>query len=97
MTDECGAPEFYGAGLKLIGLTGKDGKLSPEQVGSAIERYSGHVPHQVNAGSLSLTQASEGRNQLPGGRNFRVRASSRMRTGLKCTSTARASAMRWLA
>jgi threonine aldolase len=59
MTDECGAPEFYGAGLKLIGLTGKDGKLLPDQVGSAIERYSGHVPHQVNAGSLSLTQASE--------------------------------------
>ena len=59
MTDECGAPEFYGGGLKLIGLPGDDGKLSPASVAAAAERYRGHRPHQVNAASLSLTQASE--------------------------------------
>jgi threonine aldolase len=59
MTDECGAPEFFGGGLKLIGLPGEDCKLSRETVGAAIARYSGHVPHQVNAASLSLTQATE--------------------------------------
>lgn len=59
MTDECGAPEFFGAGLKLIGLRGENGKLAPETVKEAIARYSGHVPHQVNAASLSITQATE--------------------------------------
>ena len=59
MTDECGAPEFFGAGLKLIGLRGENGKLAPETLKQAITRYSGHVPHQVNAAALSITQATE--------------------------------------
>ena len=59
MTDECGAPEFFGAGLKLIGLRGANGKLAPDTLQQAIARYSGHVPHQVNAAALSLTQATE--------------------------------------
>jgi threonine aldolase len=60
MTDECGAPEFFGGGLKLIGLAGEGCKLTGEAVAQAIARYSGHVPHQVNAASLSITQATEG-------------------------------------
>jgi threonine aldolase len=59
MTDECGAPEFFGAGLKLIGLPGADCKLAPDTVDTAAARYSGHRPHQVNAASLSITQATE--------------------------------------
>jgi threonine aldolase len=59
MTDECGAPEFFGAGIKLIGLSGENCKLSPATVEKAIARYSGHVPHQVNASALSITQATE--------------------------------------
>lgn len=59
MTDECGAPEFYGGGLKLIGYAGEGGKLTAETVEGAIERYSGRSPHQVNAATLSLTQATE--------------------------------------
>ncbi|MFN3350045.1 threonine aldolase family protein [Pseudorhodoplanes sp.] len=58
-TDECGAPEFFGAGLKLIGLPGSGCKVSPETLERAIARYSGHVPHQVNAAALSITQATE--------------------------------------
>jgi threonine aldolase len=59
VTSECGAPEFFGGGLKLIGLPGQGCKLTPDSVASAIARYSGHVPHQMNAACLSLTQASE--------------------------------------
>lgn len=59
MTSECGAPEFFGGGLKLIGLSGEDCKLTPDTVERAIARYSGHVPHQVNAAALSITQATE--------------------------------------
>jgi threonine aldolase len=60
VTDECGAPEFFGGGLKLLELPGDNCKLAPDTVKAAISRYSGHVPHQVNAASLSLTQATEG-------------------------------------
>jgi threonine aldolase len=59
MTDECGAPEFFGGGLKLIGLPGEACKLSRATVERAIARSSGHVPHQVNAATLSITQATE--------------------------------------
>ena len=59
MTDECGAPEFFGHGMKLFGLPGDHGKLQLDTVTAAIERYSGRSPHQVNAASVSITQASE--------------------------------------
>lgn len=59
VTDECGAPEFFGAGLRLVGLPGEGCKLSLATVETAIGRYSGHRPHQSNAAVLSLTQASE--------------------------------------
>jgi threonine aldolase len=59
LTDECGAPEFFGGGIKLIGLPGEGCKLTRETVERAIARYSGHVPHQVNAAALSITQATE--------------------------------------
>src|SRR5215469_16947696 len=29
MTDECGAVEFFGGGLKLVGLAGEGGKVTP--------------------------------------------------------------------
>ena len=31
VTDECGAPEFFGNGLKLVGLSGHDGKVAPRR------------------------------------------------------------------
>ena len=59
ITDEGGAPEFFGGGLKLIALPGEGCKLAPGVVQAAIDKYSGHRPHQVNAAALSLTQATE--------------------------------------
>jgi threonine aldolase len=58
-TDECAAPEFFGGGLKLVGLPGQGCKLSPQIVVAAIDRHSGHRPHLANAATLSLTQATE--------------------------------------
>jgi threonine aldolase len=58
-TDECGAPEFFGAGLKLAGLPGGDGKIAPETLAAALDGYGDHRPHQMVAAALSLTQASE--------------------------------------
>ncbi len=59
MTDECGAPEFYTSGAKLIGLPGRDGKLLPAQLEAPL-RYAAEVGlHHVRPATLSLTQASE--------------------------------------
>lgn len=58
-TDECGAPEFLGGGLKLAGLSGRDGKITPKALRTALEGYGGHSPHQMVASALSITQASE--------------------------------------
>jgi threonine aldolase len=58
-TDECGAPEFFGSGLKLAGLTGDDGKIAPATLEAALGGYGGHSPHQMVASTLSITQASE--------------------------------------
>ncbi len=59
MTDECGAPEFFGGGCKLVGLAGDDGKLTASSLEALLAQYAGHRPHQVVAAALSLTQATE--------------------------------------
>jgi threonine aldolase len=59
VTDECGAPEFYSGGAKLIGVTARDGKLRPEQLREPIELARESGVHHVLPASLSLTQATE--------------------------------------
>ena len=58
-TDECGAPEFFGHGIKLVGLAGEGGKITSEGLREALAGYGGHSPHQVIPAALSLTQATE--------------------------------------
>jgi threonine aldolase len=59
VTDECGAPEFFGGGLKLIGLPGVGCKIEPGTLAAALAPYQGHAPHQVIPSALSISQASE--------------------------------------
>jgi threonine aldolase len=56
---ECGAPEFFGGGLRLVGVDGEGGKLKPGPVAAALDRHFGLRPHQLLPAVLSLTQASE--------------------------------------
>ena len=58
-TDECGAPEFFGGGLKLVGLSGRDGKVMADALKLALVGNFGHSPHQMIPSALSITQASE--------------------------------------
>ncbi len=58
-TDECGAPEFFGGGIKLAGLPGDDGKIAPDVLRAALAGYGDLRPHQMVPAALSLTQASE--------------------------------------
>jgi threonine aldolase len=59
IANECGAPEFFGGGLRLVGLDGVGGKLAPATVAVALDRYVGHSPHTVVPAMVSLTQATE--------------------------------------
>ncbi len=59
LTDECGAVEGFGGGLKLVGLAGDGGKIAPPILQDALDRYGGHSPHQMIPSALSITQASE--------------------------------------
>jgi threonine aldolase len=56
---ECGAPEFFGGGLRLLGIEGEGGKLQPRAILAALDRHFGLRPHQILPAALSLTQASE--------------------------------------
>ena len=58
-TDECGAPEFFGGGLKLVELPGENGKITTETLKRSLADKFGHSPHQMVASALSITQATE--------------------------------------
>jgi threonine aldolase len=58
MTDEAGAPEFFGGGLKLVGMPGENGKIAPQTLSDTIGRGRG-VPHSVIPGVASLSQSTE--------------------------------------
>jgi threonine aldolase len=55
--DECGAPEFYTGGAKLVPLAGAHGKFDAQTLSAAIEG-AGNV-HAVQPAAISITQASE--------------------------------------
>src|SRR5438105_13582978 len=46
-TDECGAPEFFGSGIKLVGLAGEAGKIAAETLETALVDGQWGGPHHV--------------------------------------------------
>jgi threonine aldolase len=59
LTDECGAPEFFGGGLKLVGMPGVGCKVTAAMLAATVVQYEGHRPHQVIPSAFSFAQASE--------------------------------------
>jgi threonine aldolase len=57
--DECGAPELFTGGAKLVPLHGPGGKLTPDAVRNVLEQTLTGDPHRVQPAALSLTQATE--------------------------------------
>jgi threonine aldolase len=56
-TDECGGPEFFSGGCKLLPTRGENGKLDPAEVSAVIARQPDlHAPKPR---ALSITQATE--------------------------------------
>lgn len=56
-TDECGAPEFFSNGTKLLLLSGERGKLTPAGITHAVERR--QDIHYPKPRVVSVTQATE--------------------------------------
>jgi threonine aldolase len=59
MGSECGAPEFFGGGLKLVGLPGEGCKIAAATLAEALDGGEWGGPHHVTPAVLSLTQATE--------------------------------------
>lgn len=57
--DECGAPEFFTNGAKLVVLGGDDAKIDVQELQQALEAVDGSDPHLVQRGMLTVTQLSE--------------------------------------
>lgn len=58
-TDECGAPEFYMGGAKLITVPAHDGKLTPGQIDAIMARARDAGVHGTLPEAVSITQATE--------------------------------------
>ena len=56
-TDECGAPEFYTGGGKLVPLQGIKGKITAEELDEAIGGKG--IVHHTQPSSVSITQVCE--------------------------------------
>ena len=59
MVSECGAPEFYAHGAKLIGLEGDDGKLTLETITRSVDALPRGFVHSVQPFAVSLSQPTE--------------------------------------
>lgn len=60
--DECGAPEFFTGGAKLLPLRTGGDKITPDVLRQALKRYAGDADesiHRVKPSVLSLTQPTE--------------------------------------
>lgn len=57
--DECGAPEFYMNGAKLVLVDGPHGRMDAASLGQAIEKAKGSGVHGVQPGAVSITNVTE--------------------------------------
>jgi threonine aldolase len=56
--DECGAPEFFTGGARLVSVAGRHGRINSETLTAALSSV-GSTVHSVQAAALTLTQATE--------------------------------------
>jgi threonine aldolase len=58
-TDECGAPEFFGGGIKLVGLPGDGGRIAAQTLEATLGSAQWGPPHHVTPAAVSISQATE--------------------------------------
>lgn len=59
MDDECGAPEMFTDGAKLVGVPGVNGKMTLDALDAQLSRFSKGVIKSVQPAALSLSQVTE--------------------------------------
>ena len=59
LNDECGAPEFFGNGLRLIPVDGAAGKFTANALQQTIVATQGFGVHAYVPSAISLTQSTE--------------------------------------
>lgn len=57
--DECGAPEFFADAQRLCPVDGAEGRIDPESLRAAVERYAPKFVHSGRPGPVTITQATE--------------------------------------
>jgi len=57
--DECGAPEFFTHGAKLVPIEGADGKITAASIEQALKHFQKGFVHHVQPMAVSLTQSTE--------------------------------------
>ncbi len=57
--DECGAPEFYTGGAKLLLARGTGGKLDPDAIEQVLATIRAGDVHHAQPAAISITQATE--------------------------------------
>ena len=57
--DECGAPEFFSNGAKVVAVPGDHGKMTFETLTAALARTGDNGVHGVQRGILSITNVTE--------------------------------------
>ena len=58
-TDECGAPELFTGGAKLVPIPGKAGKIAAADFADVLARAGKGVVHHVQPAAISLSNESE--------------------------------------
>src|SRR6185503_18547346 len=53
--DECGGPEFFSGGARVVAVDGEHGKLTPGTLGDALAAN----PPTMRPAAISLTQATD--------------------------------------
>jgi threonine aldolase len=59
MADECGAPEMFTGGAKLIGIPSQAGKITAAELKAGLARYPRGIDKQVQPAVLSVSQVTE--------------------------------------
>ena len=57
--DECGAPEFFTGGAKLVGVPGYDGKITPAALRETLARFPRGLVKSSQPAALTLSQVTE--------------------------------------
>ncbi|WP_322989717.1 low specificity L-threonine aldolase [Hoeflea sp.] len=59
IADECGAPEFFSQGSRLVPVDGIEGKIDPVKLEAEIARFPQGFVHAGQPTAITLTQATE--------------------------------------